>query len=220
MRERIQTVLKQIAAEPALEARWLNTLSLLEFIGARKISRTVADRHPSLEVLGHLADETRHALAFKRLACEVAGAEVSEYLCPQEAVTWFQTLDRELATWTRQAVGREDVRLNYLLTTTLVERRAMVLYPLYKAATRQAAVRAELAKVVTEEQSHRCDIEETCLRLLAQAGAPDLSAPKALEERLFDRFLTALERAPGHTNTYLSGEENTPAQATPHGTQR
>jgi hypothetical protein len=193
MRERIQAVLKQIAAEPTLEARWLNTLSLLEFIGARKISRTVADRHPSLEVLGHLADETRHALAFKRLACEVAGTEISEYLCPQEAAAWFQTLDRELAAWTTRAVGHEDVRLNYLVTTTLVEQRAMVLYPLYKAATRQAAVRAELGKVVTEEQSHRREIEQTCQRLLAEAGVPDLSALKALEERLFDGFLSALE---------------------------
>lgn len=194
MRERIQNVLKQIAAEPALEARWLNTLSLLEFIGARKISRTVADRHPTLEVLGHLADETRHALAFKRLACEVAGGEVSSYLCPQEAAVYFQTLDRELAAWATQAVGREDVTLNYLLTTTLVEQRAMLMYPLYKAATRQPSVKAELAKVVTEEQSHRVDIEETCERRLAQAGAGELSALKAVEERLFGAFLSALER--------------------------
>lgn len=195
MRERIQTVLKQIAAEPALEARWLNTLSLLEFTGARKISRTVADRHPTLEVLGHLADETRHALAFKRLACEVAGSEVSGYLCAQEAAVWFQTLDRELAAWASETLGREDVRLNYLLTTTLVEQRAMLLYPLYKAATHHPSVRAELGKVVTEEQSHRRDIEESCLRLLKEAGVPDLSAPKALEERLFAGFLSALERA-------------------------
>lgn len=194
MRERIQNVLKQIAAEPSLEARWLNTLSLLEFIGARKISRTVADRHPSLEVLGHLADETRHALAFKRLACEVAGGEVSDYLCPQEAGTYFQTLDRELAAWAFRALGREDVKLNYLLTTTLVEQRAMLMYPLYKAATRQASVRAELGKVVTEEQSHRQDIEETCKQRLAQGGVADLSSLKQVEEQLFDAFLSALER--------------------------
>lgn len=193
-RERIQTLLKQIASEPALEARWLNTLSLLEFVGARKISRTVADRHPTLEVLGHLADETRHALAFKRLACEVAGGEVSEYLCPQEAATYFQTLDRELAAWATQALGHEDVTLNYLLTTTVVEQRAMLMYPLYKAATRQASVRTELGKVVTEEQSHRVDIEETCKLRLARAGVSDLSAPRGIEERLFDAFLSALER--------------------------
>jgi rubrerythrin len=194
MRNRIQAILRQIAAEPALEARWLNTLSLLEFIGARKISRTIADRHPSLEVLGHLADETRHAMAFKRLACEVAGRDVSEYLCAQEATAWFQMLDRELAAWATQALGRADVRLNYLLTTTLVEQRAMLLYPLYKAATRQASVRAELGKIVTEEQSHRRDIEETCQRLLKDAGVPDFSEPKAIEERLFGKLLAALER--------------------------
>lgn len=194
LRDRIQTVLKQIASEPTLEARWLNTLSLLEFVGARKISRTVADRHPTLEVLTHLADETRHAQAFKRLACEVAGGEVSVYLCPQEAATYFQTLDRELATWATHALGHEDVRLNYLLTTTLIEQRAMLIYPLYKAATRVPSVRLELGKVVTEEQSHRLDIEETCKLRLAQAGVSDLSAPKALEERLFGAFLSALER--------------------------
>lgn len=194
MRERIQAVLRQIAAAPALEARWLNTLSLLEFIGARKISRTVADRHPSLEVLGHLADETRHAMAFKRLACEVAGGEISEYLCAQEAAAWFQMLDRELAAWASQALGREDVRLNYLLTTTLVEQRAMLLYPLYKAATRHPSVRAELGKIVTEEQSHRRDIEETCWQSLTAAGVPDVSTPKAIEERLFGGLLSALER--------------------------
>lgn len=197
MRTRIQSVLKQIASEPALEARWLNTVSLLEFIGARKISRTVADRHPSAKVLGHLADETRHALAFKQLACEVAGGEPTAYLCAEQATAWFQTLDRELAAWSLQALGREDTRLNYLLTTTLVEQRAMLLYPLYKAATSRASVRAELARVVTEEQSHRRELEETCLRLLQEAGGLDLSGPKALEERLFDGFLSALEREVG-----------------------
>jgi hypothetical protein len=195
MRERIQTVLKRIASEPTLEARWLNTLSLLEFIGVRKISRTVADRHPSLEVLGHLADETRHALAFKRLAVEVAGGtEPTDYLCAPEAATWFQTLDRELAAWTQRTLNRDDVHLNYLLTTTLVEQRAMLLYPLYKAATRHPAVRAELGKVVTEEQSHRLDIEETCLKRLAEAGVQDFSALKPIEERLFEGLLTALEQ--------------------------
>lgn len=193
MRERIQEVLRRVAAEPAREARWLNTLSLLEFIGARKISRTVADRHPTLEVLEHLADETRHALAFKRLACEVAGGEVGEYLCPQEAKAYFQRLDRELAAWGARAVGQEDIRLSYLLTTALIERRAMQIYPLYKAATRHEAVKAELGQVVVEEQSHRRSLEEACLRRLAEVGQ-DLGEAVALEEQLFGELLAAMER--------------------------
>ncbi|WP_426756250.1 hypothetical protein [Myxococcus sp. Y35] len=192
MRDRILAVLRQLAQTPELEARWLHTLSLMEFIGARKISRTVADRHPSLEVLGHLADETRHAFAFKRLSAEVAGAEITAFLCPEAAGRYFQALDHELAAWATAFTGAPDVYLHYLLTTTAIERRAMVLYPLYKAASRHPGVREELGRVVTEEQSHRRTIEDACVARLTAVGAT-LEAALALEERLFTAFIGELE---------------------------
>ncbi|WP_240360236.1 hypothetical protein [Pyxidicoccus caerfyrddinensis] len=194
MRDRIQAVLRQLSQTPQLEARWLHTLSLMEFIGARKISRTVADRHPSLEVLGHLADETRHAFAFKRLSAEVAGAEITAFLCPEAAGRYFQALDHELATWATAHTGAPDVYLHYLLTTTTIERRAMVLYPLYKAASRHPSVREELGRVVTEEQSHRRTIEDACVARLTAVGA-SLDEALALEERLFGAFIGELEAA-------------------------
>lgn len=192
MRDRIQAVLRQLAQSPELEARWLHTLSLMEFIGARKISRTVADRHPSLEVLEHLADETRHAFAFKRLSAEVAGGEITTFLCPEAAGRYFQALDHELATWATAHTGKPDVYLHYLLTTTTIERRAMVLYPLYKAASRNASVREELGRVVTEEQGHRRTIEDACVERLSAVGA-SLDEALALEERLFGAFISELE---------------------------
>lgn len=190
MRERLRRVLEIISADRETEARWLNTVSLLEFVGARKISRTVADRHPSLEVLEHWADETRHALAFKRLAYEVGGPHASEYLCPREAGTYFEGLDHALCAWAADVVGRRDERLSYLLTTTMVERRAMQLYPLYRASSRQPAVREELRRVIGEEQAHRVGIEKQCLESL---NGRDLAEPARIEEKLFDVFLTALE---------------------------
>lgn len=192
MRDRIQAVLRQLAQSPELEARWLHTLSLMEFIGARKISRTVADRHPSLEVLEHLSDETRHAFAFKRLSAEVAGGEITTFLCPEAAGRYFQALDHELATWATAHTGKSDVYLHYLLTTTTIERRAMVLYPLYKAASRNASVREELGRVVTEEQGHRRTIEDACVERLSAVGA-SLDEALALEERLFGAFISELE---------------------------
>ncbi|MCP3136876.1 hypothetical protein [Pyxidicoccus xibeiensis] len=194
MRDRIQAVLRQLSQSPRVEARWLHTLSLMEFIGARKISRTVADRHPSLEVLGHLADETRHAFAFKRLSAELGGAEPSDFLCPEAAGRYFQALDHELATWATGYTGAPDMYLHYLLTTTAIERRAMVLYPLYKAASRHPGVREELGRIVTEEQSHRRTIEDACVARLSAVGA-SLDAALALEERLFAAFITELEAA-------------------------
>ena len=196
MHVRLKQVLTRISESSEREARWLNTVSLLEFTGARKIGRTVADRHPSLDVLQHLADETRHALAFKRLAVEVAGREITEYLCLEAAVTYFQTLDRSLAAWAASVLGREDLRLNYLLTTTLIEQRAMQVYPLYKAATGQAVVKEELGRIVAEEQRHRRSIEEVCSEVLGAAGT-DLTRPQAIEVALFEGLLAALEEEVG-----------------------
>lgn len=192
MRERLRKTLADISSDPALEARWLNTVSLLEFIGARKISRTVADRHPSVEVLEHLADETRHALAFKRLAAEVGGDNASGYLCPKEAATYIQSLDRALSEWSQGVIGKHDEQVSYLLTTTLIERRAMILYPLYRAASSQSVVREELRRVIAEEQGHRVGTEKQCLEAY---GGRDLDEPTAIEERLFGAFLESLQEA-------------------------
>lgn len=204
MRERIKLLLEEITADRQLESRWLNTLSLMEFIGARKISRTVADSHPSTDVLDHLADETRHALAFKELANCVRGEEETDYLVEDAAKTYFFKLDRELSAWAAEMAGEESTRLNYLLVTTMIERRAMVLYPLYRAATATDDVRAELTDIITEEQSHRVEIERKCVKLLKDFGIDTLSAPEAVESAFFIELLGELEREVGQSATRMS----------------
>ena len=114
MRNALKSVLDGITSARDLEAEFLHTLSLLEFIGARKISRTVAEHHPSLSVLEHLADETRHAAALKKLAVEVYGSEPG-YLVREAATTYFFRLDRELAAWVEDLVGEPDMMLTYQL---------------------------------------------------------------------------------------------------------
>lgn len=193
MRNRIKDVLDRITADRLLEARWLNTLSLMEFIGSRKISRTMAETHPSVDVLDHLADETRHALAFKELANLVHGGEVEGYLCGTAAKEYFFKLDRELSAWAAEMAGEESTELNYMLVTTMVERRAMMLYPLYRAASATEEVRNELKDILVEEQSHRVAIEEKCLSLLSEHGIENLSAPSTVESAFFIEFLGELE---------------------------
>ena len=196
MRERIRRALELITSDPARESGWLHTLSLLEFIGARKIGRTAAAHHPHLSVLEHWADETRHAAAFESLATEVGGGRPGAYLCADEAKRYFQALDEALDGWVRARHGEAPV-LNYLLVTAVIERRAMALYPLLRAASRHPRVREELSQIIVEEQSHRVAIEERCRKLLGGGDLP-LSAdallePMALEEKLFETFWSAVE---------------------------
>jgi hypothetical protein len=184
-----RAILERIVGDRGIEARWLNTVSLLEFVGARKIMRTVASRHPRREILEHVADETRHALAFKALAEQLWEGALGDgddaYLCRGAALSYFQQLDRGAAEVVDGALGRHDEEACYLVTTTLIERRAMRLYPLYRSMTQHEFIKEELKAVILEEASHRKALEEAAEARLSAAGLADWSGLDALEARLW-----------------------------------
>lgn len=196
IRTRLKKVLNSVTADRDLEARWLNTLSLLEFIGARKIGKTMCQSHPSATVLDHWADETRHAYAFKALCERLAGGEFGSYLALDAATNYFQQLDQRATEWLRSSVGVDDTPLNYLLVTTLIERRAMMVYPLYRAATQHDFISEELQAIVVEEQDHRVELERQCVELLDEYGA-ELDGPLALESDLFAGLIHAFGESIG-----------------------
>ncbi len=185
--------LQTISAKPALEARWLNTVSLLEYIGAMKISKTVCQSHPDLSVLEHFADEARHAAVFKNLSQKLKGKE-GDYLCRDEGVTYFQTLDHTVSDWITQKNGKPDTLLNYLLVTNLIEKRAMKLYPLYRATTKSPVVKAALKTIILEENNHRVPLEKKAQALLKKRKIEGFAVLQKIEEDLFDVFLGALKR--------------------------
>lgn len=187
----MKAVLQGILADPKLEASWLNTVSLMELIGARKIAKTVCRSHPSVEILEHFADESRHALAFKKLA-EAIEPKIKSYLCREEAVTYFQSLDHGLKQQIIALTGQEDEFLNYLMTTTVIERRAMKLYPLYRELSTNPVVRDELERVIGEESNHRVPLENMTRERLSQFGPDAWDAMLAFEDQLFARFEQAL----------------------------
>ena len=61
---------------PREHARFLNTLSLMEHIGSRKIMVSQTCGPLGREVLKHLAEETRHAFFFKKAAETLGRAAV------------------------------------------------------------------------------------------------------------------------------------------------
>ena len=68
MRQRLSALI----AAPVAHTRFLNMLSLMEHIGSRKIMTSQAKGALGQETLKHLAEETRHAFFFKRLAEKIA----------------------------------------------------------------------------------------------------------------------------------------------------
>lgn len=181
--------LDRIVQYPELEAMWLNTLSLLEHVGASKIRRAVGDRHDRMDVLDHAADEARHALALKRQAQSIAPVE--DYLAKDEALTYFSRLDHEANEWLDGQLDGPSVWRAYLVTTALIEQRALRLYPAYQERTTHEGLKRELKRLVGEEVKHRQMMEEAAKDMVA----PVPEAWEQLlgrEEKLFDSFIQAV----------------------------
>jgi hypothetical protein len=191
-RKPMKSVLQMIVQDKATEVRWLNTLSFLEYIGSRKIAKTACLTHPTFEVMEHYADEARHAFAFKHLSSLLSIKETTETLCQEDGLAYFQNLDQQLTRWITDLTGQEDTYQNYLMVTTMVEKRAMQLYPLYKSLTPHPEVKEELHKIILEEANHRVAIEDSALRILKKHGVDNFDEGVAIETRLFNQFIEAV----------------------------
>ena len=98
-----------LCRHPSTHARFLNTLSLMEHIGSRKIMTSQTSRGLGGETLRHLAEETRHAYFFKRAAEKLArsplGYGVDETIAGAMARGYMARLDAGIA---RSLDGTQD----------------------------------------------------------------------------------------------------------------
>jgi len=140
---------------PSAHARFLNTLSLMEHIGSRKIMASQSDRALGGETLRHLAEETRHAYFFKRAAEKLAhrhlGYDASETLAGAAARGYMERLDAEIL---HELDGEPASPLPYLYMSLIVELRAVWFYRLYQDALIEHGLSLSLRSVLAEEELH------------------------------------------------------------------
>jgi hypothetical protein len=199
----LRSLLDDIVADPGVHVRWLNTLSFLEFMGTRKIARSMSRRPANRIALQHLAEEARHAYFFKRSIERIApgvdpGYAWSELLAGLPAARYFNRLDllvkRDLhePPASLAPVARRNVaELCYLYVTTLIEERAGTIYPLYDACLAQRDVPLRLAGVIMEEEQHLSDMYGA-LRELDPGCESRLDRYRQAEGAYFARFFDCL----------------------------
>src|SRR5437868_4915965 len=122
---RLRTGLRVLCADAAIHARFLNTLSLLEHLGSRKIMLArVKVRDGAL--LKHLAEETRHAFFFKRTAEKMVGRPLDygaeSTLAGAAARSYMNRLDARIST------ELQSDALPYLYMSLMIEDRAIWAY--------------------------------------------------------------------------------------------
>ncbi|HLG20228.1 MAG TPA: hypothetical protein VI895_10505 [Bdellovibrionota bacterium] len=146
---------EKLVAHSEAHARFVNSLSFVEYIGARKILKSQHADNFSFELLSHVAEEIRHAQVLKRLALRMSDGLVTSYrpehlLAGQEAEAYIQAIDHAV----EQEIGGEQHWKNYLLTTLVVEERAKSFYSEYETVLARCGYGGILAAIVREEEGH------------------------------------------------------------------
>src|SRR5579871_4390335 len=182
----VRAHLAALSADPAIHARFLNMLSLLEHIGSRKIMTCRAMRAPGLELLKHLTEESRHAFFFKRAAEGFAGRTLdysaADTIAPASAKNYMGRLDAEI----NGSLQDDVAELPYLYMSLIVELRATWLYRLYQD------VLASLKSILAEEQLHLEDMI-ACLQAKDSETPARITRFCALEDDRFRNLWSAVE---------------------------
>ena len=155
-------IIREIVTDKNLHSRWLNTLSLMENSGARKISACEHKTETSLMMLKHAAEEHRHAYYLKKQIAKL-GEELcptyrnEDLLAPLSSHTYLSRLDIKVCRYLKKELGLHGYDLKYaayLLVTYAIEVRADELYPVYQAALDEVKSKVNVKSIILEEEGH------------------------------------------------------------------
>jgi hypothetical protein len=160
--------LDQVVTNSKLHSRWLNTLSYLENVGARLISRYQDPVTTDLVVLKHAAEEFRHAYYLKKMIDRVEPGACPDYsidtlLAGNVTRNYLLQLNIKVSRMLKRE-GIQDLHKikkgAYLLVTYAIEVRADVLYGAYQASLTKNGSRVNVKSIIAEEEGHLAEMQQ------------------------------------------------------------
>ncbi|MES3018053.1 MAG: hypothetical protein V4721_09750 [Bacteroidota bacterium] len=196
-----QHLLTGIVADTQQHAKWLNTLSLMENTGARKISASEHKTDVTLIILKHAAEEHRHAFYLKKQIFKLGAGLCPDYsdehlLATHDSRYYLNMLDVHVCKYLKSELklsGNELKFAAYLLVTYAIEVRADELYPIYQDVLDATNSKVNVKSIILEEEGH---LEEMLVQLKNFSQDWQRHADKAVEfeSDLFAKWLIGLEK--------------------------
>lgn len=177
-----ESLLSTIISNPLYEADWIEMLSQLEYVGARKILKAVPFEQVTCEVLRHVSEETSHAFLLKLEAEKLSPTQKKWGECRFTAIGfhYFQSLDHAVSKLVAPTKA-------YRLVSWAVERRVLAIYPRYSAMTSIMSLTRTLNRIMAQEKNHSAIFED---------AIPDLNFRNdviAIEVTHWTQFLTDIK---------------------------
>lgn len=201
----LENLISVIVKDNDLHARWLNSLSMMENMGARKISASEHPTQVNLTILKHAAEEARHAFLLKRQMSKLVPLE--QYptydrpylLAPLKSYQYLQALDVVASRYVKENFRLADYDLKYaayLLVTYAIEVRADELYPVYQKVLTREKSKIQVKAIIVEEEGH---LEEMVAQLkdFSPEWEQHAEAICKIEAGLFDQWIAQIRQDVG-----------------------
>lgn len=192
---------EQVVSDNALHAKWLNSLSMMENTGARKISRYEHPVKTTIIVLKHAAEEARHAYYLKKQIDKLVPDACPDYsfeylLAPVESHHYLHQLDTQACRYLKEKLGltgRELKHGAYLLVTYAIEVRADMLYGIYQDVLTAHKSKVNVKSIIMEEEGHLAEMERMLKEFHPswEALAADCCS---IEDELFTDWILAIQK--------------------------
>lgn len=198
----LEQLLSRIIASPELHSRWLNTLSLLEHMGSRKILSTQDVRDVDESLLRHASEEARHAHFFKKASSKINDLpdnyDSASLLAGYSGFRYFQRLDIMVQSAVEHSVekSRDFFHRCYLYTSLIIEERAGWLYEIYGRLLKEHNAPFTLDGIIAEEEKHLTETRDK-LQDLDPDFADHMNEFRDGEQRLFNTFFDNLSKRAG-----------------------
>jgi len=175
---KLYKLLSAVTRSAELESEWLDLLSLLEYVGCRKIIKSVSYGQISRDVLRHISDEASHAFLLKILAERIGEkCEFSNRRLSVSGWDYFQGVDLSVS-----SLLPSD---SYRAVSYIIEQRVLDVYPKYLELTTSPEVKRVLHQILSQEKNHGAAF---CRGLFPSDKILEMHA---IENSHWDRFLSA-----------------------------
>jgi hypothetical protein len=198
----LEELIRNIVSDDHTHARFLNTLSLQENIGARKISANELPETSTYMVLKHAAEEHRHAFYLKKQIGKLSSQACPTYepqylLAPYSSKYYLNKLDISTSRYLMDYMKLSGAKLKfaaYLLVTYAIEVRADLIYPVYQDILNSSGSKVSVRSIILEEQGH---LEEMTAQLKSFSADWEFHAANiiSIEKNLYQNWINDLAAA-------------------------
>ncbi len=211
---RLEILIEEIIKKPTLHIKWLNTLSYLEHMGAKKIHKANLGLYINEKILSHACEEARHAYFYKKSIRKIEpnlpedfDYSYSNLIAGFSSFKYFQQLDLNVLKYFQKKQKNFNKNffafLCYLYVTYLIEERADMVFNIYQERLEKLQNPVNISSVIKEEEKHLKEIFNM-IRKNDQEYDQHLQELSNLETNLFDWYLNRLERVVFRSNEDLA----------------